>query len=88
MEFFVYILFSLKDRMLYVGQTNNLKERFAEHNNGKVKSTKSRIPLIILHKEIYTNRTEAIRREKYLKSLYSAKFKQKLVKDFLNKNKF
>ncbi len=36
----VYILKSLKDFKLYIGRTDDLKRRFAEHKNGKVKSKK------------------------------------------------
>ena len=86
--FFVYILYSLKDKKLYVGQTNNLKKRLFEHNIGKVKSTKSRTPFIVLYKETFTNRYDAMKREKFLKSLYSAKFKKKLIKQYLDKKKF
>ena len=88
MQFFVYILFSLKDRKLYVGQTNNIKRRFLEHNSGKIESTKARRPFVILHQEEFLTRREAMKREKFLKSLYSARFKQKLVKEYLEKNKF
>lgn len=85
MPFFVYILLSLKDKKLYVGQTDNLERRVEEHNSGKVCSTKNRKPLIILHKEEYSNRAIAMRREVFLKSLYSARFKQKLKKKYFKK---
>lgn len=84
--FYIYILFNLKDRKLYVGQTTNLNNRLKEHNRGRIKSTKDRKPFIILHKETYSNRALAMRREKFLKSLYSARFKQKLVKEYLKKD--
>lgn len=32
--FVVYILYSDKDKDLYVGQTRNLEERLKRHNNG------------------------------------------------------
>ncbi len=88
MQFFVYILLSLKDNGLYVGQTGDIQDRLHEHNAGKVNSTKARRPFIVLHQESYPTRAEAMKREKFLKSLYSAKFKQKLVKEYLKKNKF
>jgi len=87
MPFFVYILLSLKDKKLYVGQTADLERRIEEHNNGNVKSTEKRRPLIVLHKEIFSNREIAMRREKFLKSLYSARFKQKLKREYLKGNK-
>jgi len=81
----VYILYSQKDKKLYVGQTTNLKKRIIEHAEGKVKSTKNRRPLTLIHKESFTTRYDAMRREKFLKSLYGARFKQKILKNYLNK---
>jgi predicted GIY-YIG superfamily endonuclease len=49
----VYILKSKKDNNLYIGSTNNLRKRFKEHNDGKVFSTKSRIPFELVYYEVY-----------------------------------
>ena len=65
--FFVYILFSLRDRKLYVGFTTNLEERMDEHQRGDVLSTKERRPLKLIYYEAYLKRNEAERRERYLK---------------------
>ena len=66
--FYVYILLSLKDNNLYVGSTNDLKIRKRDHNLDKVESTKNRRPLKLICYECYLTETEALRREKYLKS--------------------
>lgn len=66
--YYVYILKSLKDHNLYIGSTKDLKQRFIEHNSGKVISTKHRVPLDIVIFEAYKNKKIAQRREKYLKS--------------------
>ncbi|MCF7847092.1 MAG: GIY-YIG nuclease family protein [Candidatus Gracilibacteria bacterium] len=65
----VYILKSKKDDRYYIGQTNNLKERLRRHDTGQVLSTKHRRPFILLHAEVFEKRSEAMKREKYLKSL-------------------
>ncbi|MFH1182778.1 MAG: GIY-YIG nuclease family protein [Candidatus Moraniibacteriota bacterium] len=65
---FVYILQSQKDKRTYVGYTNNLKRRLAEHNNGRVQSTKNRKPFIILFTEKFLTSREAKKRELYWKS--------------------
>ncbi len=80
--FSVYILYSHKDRQLYVGQTNDLKRRLTRHNNGHVDATKYRRPLTCIHSESFDTRTEAMAREKFLKSLWSARFKKKLRNEF------
>jgi len=77
----------LKDKKLYVGHTDNLEKRLNEHNDGKVISTQKRRPLILLHNERFLTRSLAMRREKFLKSLYGARFKQKLVKNYLKNKK-
>ncbi len=69
MLFFVYILKSTKDNKFYIGQTNNLEKRLLRHNSGKVTATKNRRPFILVYKEEYKSRAEAMQREKYLKSL-------------------
>ena len=67
--FIVYVLKSLKDNRFYIGQTNNILSRLRRHNEGRVRSTKYRVPLILVYSENYASRSEAMAREKYLKSL-------------------
>jgi len=63
----LYILKSLKDNNLYIGSTNNLKRRLLEHNQGKVFSTKSRIPFKLVYCELYKSESDARKREHNLK---------------------
>lgn len=66
--FYVYVLKSKKDGKLYIGFTSDLRLRFQEHNNGKVKSTCYRRPLELIYYEAYKDEGIAKRREKQLKS--------------------
>lgn len=66
--FYVYLLRSKKDKKFYIGSTSNLKLRFQEHNNGKVKSTSYRRPLRLVYYEAYINENVARKRERQLKS--------------------
>ena len=68
MKYTVYILHPEKDNKRYIGFTDNIESRFIEHNMGKVKSTKNRRPLKIMHTEEYENKTEAMQRESYFKT--------------------
>ena len=79
---YVYILRSLKDNRHYVGMTTNLENRLRYHNCGKVKSTKNRIPFIIIHQEEYTCLIEARIREKFLKSYKGSKEKTAIIKNW------
>jgi len=65
--FYVYVLKSKKDEELYIGSTNNLKDRFRKHNNGLVSSTKTRTPFVLVYYEAYTNEQDARQRESRLK---------------------
>jgi len=78
--YYVYILFSLKDKNFYVGYTADLKRRFYEHTNGKVESTKNRKPLKLICYEAYLHKQEAEKRELFLKSSDGRKdLKKRLV---------
>ncbi len=65
--YYLYILKSKKDFKLYTGSTNDLKRRLSEHNEGKVRSTKSRIPFVLIYYEAYSNENDARKREFSLK---------------------
>ncbi len=65
--YYVYILFSEKDKNLYVGSTKDLKSRFEKHVKGFVKATSNRRPLKLIYYESYMIPIDAKRREVYLK---------------------
>ncbi len=71
--YYVYVLQSQKDNNLYIGYTTDLKSRLSRHSNGFVVSTKHRRPLTLLFFEGFKNQTDALAREKYLKSGYGKK---------------
>jgi len=66
---YFYVLYSLKDHRLYKGYTSNLGQRFCQHINGQVKSTRHRRPFVILHVEQYESKSGAMRRERICKTL-------------------
>ena len=67
-KFYIYILFSEKDKRFYTGFTTDLKDRIARHNRGEVKSTAFRRPLKLIHYEYFINEKDAKSREIFLKS--------------------
>ena len=67
--YYTYILKSLKDQKYYYGYTSDLHLRLKEHNNGKVRATKSRRPFIIHYYETIETKSEAIKRELFFKSI-------------------
>lgn len=66
--YYTYVLFSLKDKQLYIGFTADLENRIEEHMNGEVDSTKSRRPLKFIFAEIHLAEKDARRRECYFKT--------------------
>lgn len=87
MPYVVYILYSSKDGKLYVGCTSDLKERFAKHQRGEVPATRYRLPIVVIHAEVFTNKADAFNRERFLKSLWGSRFKQKIKNNFLKQHK-
>lgn len=81
---YVYILYSLKDRGLYIGFTNNLKNRLVLHAKGQVIATKSRLPVKLIHYEYFINRDDAEAREKFLKSGYGRRQLKEILKRTLD----
>ncbi len=65
--FYCYLLRSKSDSNFYLGSTRDLKRRVAEHNEGKVPSTKSRRPLELIYYEAYKVESDARNREHNLK---------------------
>lgn len=75
--YWVYVLENEKGRW-YIGQTNNWQLRIEKHNNQKVKSTKNRGVWKLFYKEEFETRSEALRKEEYLKSGAGRKYLKKL----------
>ena len=69
MLYYVYMLKSKSMKPItYVGYTNNLKKRISLHNSGKgAKFTRGR-QWILIYKEKFKSKKEAISREYYIKN--------------------
>lgn len=81
--FYTYVLKSYKDKNLYVGFTKNLQRRIEEHNSGKVTSTKARTPFQLVYWEGCLDQTDAIQREKYLKTAWGKRYIKNRIKNYL-----
>lgn len=78
--FCTYILQSRLSGEYYIGSCCDLKVRLREHNNGKVRSTKSFVPWEVAYTEIFNSRKEAVARERQIKSWKSRKAIERLIK--------
>ena len=83
--YYVYILL-LKNGQLYTGYTRDLKQRLRDHKYGKVASTAKRRPHKLVHYEAYSEKSDAKRRELFLKKSEGKKLLKRQIKDFLKKN--
>ena len=79
-EFVVYILFSKDYDKTYVGFTSNLIERFKSHNylSKKGYTIKFR-PWQVVYVEFFTTKSEALKKEKLLKSGKGREFIKEII---------
>ena len=82
--YYVYLLF-LKNGQIYTGVSRDLKRRVNEHKRGKVKSTCYKRPFKLIHYEAYTLKSDAERRERFLKTTEGKKLLRRQIKDLLVK---
>ena len=60
------------DNSIYTGITNNINERLRKHQNGNgAKYLRGRLPIKLMHKELFVNRSEATKRELIIKKMNS-----------------
>lgn len=81
----VYILFSQKDFLLYIGFSTNIDARVKKHNSGGNKSTANRIPLELIFCEFYLYEEDARKREMYFKTTMGKKAIKLMLRGTLDK---
>ena len=76
MAFHTYILYSkIKDKF-YVGHTNDLENRLHQHNTRNNLGTND---WCVVYKEVFNNRSDAMKREKEIKDKKSRKYIEWLI---------
>lgn len=82
--FYVYVLKSLKNENNYVGYTDDLKQRFEEHNSGKggVYTSKNR-PFMLIYYEAYLDKKDATAAERFYKTGYGREILKGKLKNYL-----
>lgn len=80
MKYFVYVIKS-KEGFIYKGMTEDLNNRLVEHNN-KILSfwTKRGTGWRLVYKEEFDKKTEALKREKWLKTGVGREFLERILK--------
>ena len=81
MEYWVYIIQSDFDQSFYIGFTSNIEQRLSYHNSGKSRYTSRKMPWKLVYSEKYQTRSEAIKREKFLKKQRNRNFYKRLIQN-------
>ena len=82
---YVYVLYSIAGVKTYVGMSSDVERRLFEHNVGESKGFTLRYrPWILIKKEQFADKPEAIRREKFLKTGRGREEIKQFVRDFLD----
>ena len=76
-KYYLYVLKSKVDKNLYIGIATNLYKRINEHNSGTEPSTKTRRPFELIFYEVFFNKQDAYKREKYFKTGWGRKHLRK-----------
>ncbi len=80
MPYFTYILYSESKDRYYIGSCEDVLIRLKRHNDGATPSTKSYRPWRIVWTEQYESKTDAIKKELFIKRMKSRKFIEDLVR--------
>ncbi|XOV92786.1 MAG: GIY-YIG nuclease family protein [Bacteroidota bacterium] len=67
--YYVYIIESESDTRWYIGYSENLETRIADHNNNRSKYTRNKGPWKLIFKMSFVQKTEALKFERKLKKL-------------------
>lgn len=82
--YYVYFL-RMNNSQIYTGSTQDLKKRMKRHDGGFVTTTSKYLPVILLGYEAYIFKTDAQRRERFLKTtegkrLFRQQFRNVILK--------
>jgi putative endonuclease len=87
---FVYIIYSPANNRYYIGESFNPSERVMQHNTGLYENSSTafakdwQLELVLTMK----NKSDALKVERYIKSMKSKLFNRKLIQDPLFLNQF
>ncbi|MCK5766300.1 MAG: GIY-YIG nuclease family protein, partial [Bacteroidales bacterium] len=65
----------------YIGYSQNPHKRLLDHNSGRSRYTRKKTPWRLVYTEKYSNKTEALVRERFLKRQRNKAFYLKLITD-------
>jgi len=81
MKYIVYIICNQHGKK-YIGHSSNFNLRLQYHNNNKSFYTKNKGPWKLIYKEIFQTRSEAMKREKFLKKQKGGDTLKNIIKHY------
>ncbi|MBI1749590.1 MAG: GIY-YIG nuclease family protein [Acidobacteria bacterium] len=91
MPYFLYALRSAKSKQYYIGSTENLDTRFAQHKGileNPSRWTRGRGPWELIFSRLYATRAQAVKAERFLKRMKSRRFIERLLRGERNLDSF
>lgn len=82
--FYVYVLYSKKDKKLYIGRTDDLRKRIYQHTHKYVDSTKNRGELILIYYEAFYLKESSVKQELLYKTGQGRRILKKRLIDIVN----
>lgn len=82
--YYFYILRSLKNRKLYLGQTKDLKKRIKAHNSNLNSATKANTPYELIFYSAFKSEKDCINCEKYFKTTAGWRRIHRMLENSLN----
>ena len=79
----IYVLLSQKDQKFYIGYSSNFKQRLTDHFNGNAQATAPRRSFSLVFCEYFLSKSDALRREKYLKTTVGKKGLRLIIRESL-----
>ncbi|MBI3786842.1 MAG: GIY-YIG nuclease family protein [Ignavibacteriales bacterium] len=81
--YWVYVLWSEKLQKRYIGSTENPEIRLEQHNRGLSSFTNGGAPWMLIHKEPFNTRSEAYKRERFLKTGVGRKWLDEQLSEYI-----
>ena len=85
-SYYVYIIYSKTVDKYYVGSSSNLEDRLRRHNSAHRGFTGIAQDWVFVFKEAFLSNTEALKREKEIKSRKSRKYIEALISGSLGES--
>ncbi|MBK6932987.1 MAG: GIY-YIG nuclease family protein [Saprospirales bacterium] len=82
MRHYIYILQSQVDASFYTGYTSNISRRLQEHNAGLSSFTSRKIPWRLVYFEDFDDKSDALKRERFIKAMRNKNFILNLIRSF------